>query len=116
MVLLARVSSIPHHPCPCSRRHKCGCLCDSAWTRAWAWGPGPWRWVGLGPLRWVLPRLAWVFFSEGLLGACLCLQAPATFPTVAIFSHTLYSAFVVMLLGARCLGGLGSCVGEGVAR
>jgi hypothetical protein len=23
----------------------------------WAWGPGPWRWVGLGPLRWVLPRI-----------------------------------------------------------
>ncbi len=22
----------------------------------WAWGPGPWRWVGLGPLCWVLPR------------------------------------------------------------
>ena len=34
---------------------------------------------------------------------------------VAIFSHTLYSAFVVMLLGVRCLGWLGSCVGEGVA-
>ena len=38
--------------------------------------------LGLRVGRSLALALAWVFFSEGLLGACLCLQAPAPFPNV----------------------------------
>ena len=91
-------------------------------------GLGPWALAlggafELGASLALRLALAWPGFSlesepEGLLGACASrLPLPSqTFVTVASLSHTLYSAFYVMLLGARCLGGLGSCVGEGVAR
>ena len=70
---------IPHHPCACSRRHKCRCLYASAWTRAWVWGPGPWRWVGLGPSHLVPPSpWPWQEFSlERGLGACASRPLPS---------------------------------------
>ena len=117
MVLLARVSSNPPSPVPLLQTSQVWVpVCFRMDT---GMGLGPWALALGGAWAFALgASLAWVFFREGLLGACASrLPLPSqTFVTVASLSHTLYSAFYVMLLGARCLGGLGSCVGEGVAR
>jgi hypothetical protein len=85
-------------------------------------GLGPWA-LALGG-AWAL-ALAWVFIGVGcqsmwllfLCSASLRLPSQPLVPTQQHGCHPpphTCSALYVMLLGAHCLGGLGSCVGEGV--
>ena len=85
-------------------------------------GLGPWA-LALGG-AWAL-ALAWVFIGVGcqsmwllfLCSASLRLPSQTRVPTQQHGCHPpphTCSALYVMLLGAHCLGGLGSCVGEGV--